>query len=128
MPTKKERRRLRRHTRVRKRIRGCAARPRLCVFRSARHISCQVIDDDTGRSLAAASSQEAQLPDLPPLEGEDAQAPTGKVATACQVGMLIAQRCSAAGIVDVVFDRGGYIYHGRIKALADSARRAGLNF
>jgi large subunit ribosomal protein L18 len=108
--------RLRRHARVRKAISGTPTRPRLAVFRSARHISAQVIDDSSGRTLAAASTVE---PDLRGISG-------GNVAAASAVGRLVAERASALGIESVVFDRGGYRYHGRVAALADAARKAGL--
>ena len=110
--------RLRRHARVRKEITGTAARPRLAVFRSARHITAQVIDDGTGRTLAAASTAEAAL-----RSGSG-----GNVAAAQNVGRLVAERATAAGVKRVVFDRGGFRYHGRIAALADAARSAGLEF
>ena len=116
--TRKRKLRLRRHARVRKHISGTPARPRLAVFRSARHISAQVIDDASGRTLAAASTVEA---DLRAAQG-------GNVAAATQVGRLVAERAGAAGVKAVVFDRGGYRYHGRVAALADAARQAGLEF
>ncbi len=109
--------RRRRHTRVRKRVYGTQGRPRLAVFRSNRYISAQVIDDDSGHTLAAASSQEAVLRDK-----------TLSVATAAEVGKLLGERASAAGVSEVVFDRGGYPFHGRVKALAESARESGLEF
>ncbi len=112
--------RQRRHRRVRKRVQGAAERPRLCVFRSARHIYAQVIDDDSGRTLAAAGSHEKGL--LP--EGQS----RSNSAAATAVGKLIGERSKAAGIGRVVFDRGGYIYHGRVRALAEGAREAGLEF
>ena len=110
--------RVRRHARVRKKVRGTPERPRLAVFRSARHISAQVIDDVSGRTLAAASSVEPGLGD----------GPTGNVATARAVGAALAERARAAGVDQVVFDRGGYRYHGRVAAIADAAREAGLEF
>jgi len=109
--------RLRRHRRVRKTLRGTADRPRLAVFRSNRYISAQVIDDDAGRTVATASSQEKAL------AGERLN-----VDTAAKVGVLIAQRAEGANIKEVVFDRGGYPFHGRVKALAEAAREAGLKF
>jgi large subunit ribosomal protein L18 len=110
--------RLRRQVRVRKKVFGAPERPRLVVTRSARHISAQVIDDTQGRTLASASTMEADL-----------RAATGdKSEKAKQVGDLIAQRAKAAGIESVVFDRAGYTYHGRVAALADSAREGGLSF
>jgi large subunit ribosomal protein L18 len=110
--------RLRRQVRVRKKVFGAPERPRLVVTRSARHISAQVIDDTQGRTLASASTMETDL-----------RAATGdKSEKAKQVGGLIAQRAKAAGIESVVFDRAGYKYHGRVAALADSAREGGLGF
>jgi large subunit ribosomal protein L18 len=109
--------RRRRHFRVRRRVSGVAARPRLAVHRSNRYISAQVIDDVAGRTLAAASSQEAAL-----------RGRTLTVETAAEVGRLIAGRAKEAGVSEVVFDRGGLKYHGRVKALADSAREEGLVF
>ena len=104
--------------RVRKRLKSLAGgRPRLSVFRSAKNIYAQVIDDRAGVTLAAASSLEA---------GKDAKGSDKDAAT--KVGALVAKRAIDKGLKDVVFDRGGYIYHGRIKALADAAREAGLNF
>jgi large subunit ribosomal protein L18 len=108
--------RLRRHSRVRKKVQGDAARPRLAVFRSNRHIVAQVIDDRTGRTLAAASTHEVAL-----REGA-----TGNRTAAEQVGQLVAERAKAAGVSRVVFDRGGFLYHGRVAAVADAARNAGL--
>lgn len=112
--------RVRRHARVRRRITGVAARPRLSVFRSLHHVYAQIIDDSTGRTLAAASTREKGV-----AEGLDSHAST---AAAEKVGKTIAERAKAQGIASVVFDRGGYKYHGRIKALADAARGAGLEF
>ena len=117
MKATRQQARHRRHRRVRKRVRGTADRPRLAVYRSNRYIYAQIIDDTAGHTLAAASSQE------PELRGS-----TLNVATAAKVGELIAARAQEAGISSVVFDRGGYKYHGRIKALADAAREAGLEF
>lgn len=111
--------RLRRHRRVRKRVHGTEERPRLNVFRSGKHIYAQVIDDDRGHTLVAASSLE------PELRG---RVKGSTVDGARAVGQLVAQRALAAGIRKVVFDRGGYLYHGRVKALADAAREAGLEF
>ena len=109
--------RSRRHTRVRKRLRGTPERPRLAVYRSNRYIYAQVIDDVDGRTLAAASSQESDLRDN-----------ALNVDTASQVGTLLAGRAKDAGVTSVVFDRGGYKFHGKVKALADAAREAGLEF
>ena len=110
--------RIRRHRRVRKKIHGTETRPRLAVHRSNKHIVAQVIDDDSGRTLAAASTSEA---DLRSASGSTVDAAT-------RVGTLLAERAKAAGITKVVFDRGGFIYHGRIAALAAAARDAGLEF
>ncbi len=109
--------RKRRHHRVRRQVRGTATRPRLAVFRSNKYIYAQVIDDDAGATLAAASSLEPSL-----------RRDTLTVASAAAVGSLVAERARAAGVETVVFDRGGYPYHGRVKALADAAREAGLAF
>jgi large subunit ribosomal protein L18 len=102
---------------VRKKVRGTAARPRLAVFRSTRHITAQIIDDRSGTTVAAASSVEADV---------RGQGYTGNVAAATRVGALLAERAKAAGVTRVVFDRGGYLYHGRVAAVADAAREAGL--
>jgi len=111
--------RLRRHRRVRKKVHGTADRPRLAVHRSNRHLVVQVIDDDSGRTLAAASTSEA----------DQRSAGSGAtVAAASRVGTLVAERARSAGIERVVFDRGGFIYHGRIAAVAAAAREAGLEF
>jgi large subunit ribosomal protein L18 len=110
--------RKRRHTRVRKKITGTSARPRLVVTRSARHLFVQVVDDNVGKTLASASTMEA---DLRSLDGD-------KSAKAKRVGELVAERAKSAGIDTVVFDRGGNKYHGRVAALADGAREGGLAF
>ena len=110
--------RLRRHVRLRKKISGTPQRPRLVVHRSARHIHVQLVNDENGTTLAAASSIEA---DVRGLQGD-------KKARSVRVGQLIAERAKAAGIDSVVFDRGGYSYGERIAALADAARENGLNF
>jgi large subunit ribosomal protein L18 len=121
MPTRTPRElRLRRHARLRKRIKGSSARPRLSVFRSNIHIYAQVIDDTTGRTLAAASSKDRTLAGS--LDGKT------KTERAQAVGKLIAERAKNAGVEQVVFDRGGYEYHGRVQALADAAREGGLTF
>lgn len=112
--------RIARHRRVRRRVRGSAEMPRLCVFRSIRHIYAQVCRDDEGRVLVAVSSQEPGLRS----QGQG----KGKTEVARLVGALIAQRALAAGLSQVVFDRGGYQYHGRVKALAEAAREGGLKF
>jgi len=111
------------HTRIRKKIAGTEARPRLNIYRSVNHIYAQVIDDAKGATLVAATSVEKGKG----VKGE--KRPTGgNVASAKEVGQLIAERAKEKGIKKVVFDRGGYLYHGRIKALADAARAAGLEF
>jgi large subunit ribosomal protein L18 len=110
--------RLRRQVRGRKNVTGSAERPRLVVTRSSRHISAQVVDDSVGRTLASASSMEA---DLRGLDGD-------KSAKAKRVGELVAERAKAAGVEGVVFDRAGNKYHGRVAALADGAREGGLAF
>ena len=110
--------RQRRHLRVRKKVRGNAARPRLAVFRSNKHIYAQVIDDVAGHTLASASTMEAAR----------GAAPTGSVAAAKAVGERLGERAKSAGIETVVFDRGGFKYHGRVAAVADGARSAGLEF
>ena len=111
--------RLTRHRRVRKKIHGTAARPRLAVYRTNKHLSVQVIDDETGHTLVAASTVEA---------GMRSEGNGSSVAAATRVGTLIAERAKAAGIDKVVFDRGGFLYHGRIAAVATAAREAGLEF
>jgi large subunit ribosomal protein L18 len=108
--------RIRRHHRVRKNVRGTPERPRLAVFRSNKHITAQVIDDLAGKTLAAASSTEAEL----------RAGSTGNKDSAARVGALLAERAKAAGVTKVVFDRGGFQYHGRVAAVADAARENGL--
>lgn len=110
--------RIRRHTRVRKQLRGTAGRPRLAVFRSNQHIYAQVIDDDAGRTLAQASDVEGSLRGTTGTKSDRAKG----------VGQLVAQRAKAAGIETIVFDRGGFRYAGRVQALADAAREEGLEF
>jgi large subunit ribosomal protein L18 len=112
--------RLRIHRRVRRRVAGTADRPRLAVFRSLKHIYAQVIDDRTGRTLVSASTLDRQV--------RQQVRNGGNVAAAKVVGRVVAERARAAGIERVVFDRGGYKYHGRVQALADAAREAGLQF
>ena len=112
--------RVRRHARVRRRITGKPERPRLSIFRSLHHVYAQLIDDATGRTIAAASTREKAV-----AEGLESNSSS---AAAEKVGKIIAERAKAQGISAVVFDRGGYKYHGRIKALADAARGAGLEF
>jgi large subunit ribosomal protein L18 len=108
------------HARIRTKVRGTSARPRLCVSKSLRFISVQLIDDEAGRTVAQASSREASI-----LAGKKSAA---SKAAAVAVGSLIAERAKATGVSAVVFDRGGHLYHGNIKALADAAREKGLKF
>lgn len=105
------------HVRIRRRLRGTTERPRLAIFRSVAHIYAQVIDDVAGKTLVSASSVE-----------KDGKTNGGNVAAAKTIGKLVAERAKEKGVKQVVFDRGGYQYHGRIKALADAAREAGLEF
>src|SRR5690242_4620954 len=112
----KEQGRLRRHRRVRAKVSGSAERPRLAVYRSNARIYAQVIDDRAGKTLASASSLEKELAGV---KRSDAAAAVGK---------LVAERAKASGVTTVVFDRGGYLFHGRVKALADAARESGLEF
>src|SRR5580698_2399846 len=105
------------HTRIRKKLKGTTERPRLAIFRSVAHIYAQVIDDTKGVTLVAANSTEG-----------DEKKTGGNVAAAREIGKRVAERAKEQGIKQVVFDRGGYIYHGRVKALADAAREAGLEF
>ena len=116
----KNKARLKRHLRVRKKINGTAARPRLAVFRSSKHMYAQLIDDVAGVTLASASTQDKDL--------AASISNGGNVEAAAKVGELIAERAKAKGVTEVVFDRGGYLYHGRIQALATAAREAGLEF
>lgn len=120
MSEKSQKARRLRHRRVRSRISGTSERPRLNVFRSLKHIYAQVIDDTQGYTLVAASTVDSEL--AKSLGGKS------KKEQAAQVGKAIAERARAAGIEEVVFDRGGYLYHGRVKALADGAREGGLKF
>ncbi len=113
----KNQQRLKRHARVRSKISGTAACPRLSVFRSSKHIYAQLIDDVAGRTLCSASSVE-----------KDFDGATGNAEAAAKVGKLVAERALKLGVEEVVFDRGGYIYHGRVKALAEAARESGLKF
>jgi large subunit ribosomal protein L18 len=110
----------RRHERVRKNLQGTPERPRLCVFRSLKHMYAQVIDDTQSHTLVSASTLDAEV--QAEANGKD------KAGQAEAVGTVLARRAQAAGIKSVVFDRGGYLYHGRVKSLADAARKAGLEF
>ena len=116
---KKAELRRRRHVRVRKKVVGTAERPRLAVFRSNTHIAAQIIDDSAGRTLASAGTVEK---DIRSAGG------TGNKSAAAAIGRLLAERGRAAGVTRVVFDRGGFLYHGRVAAVADAARKAGLEF
>jgi large subunit ribosomal protein L18 len=116
MALTKSEHRIRRHRRVRKKVEGTAARPRLAVFRSNKHIYVQAIDDMSGRTIAAASTTEADL----------RGGATATVDAAKAVGKLVGERVKATGVTTVVFDRGGFKYHGRVAAVADGAREAGL--
>ena len=109
--------RLKRHKRVRAKLSGTAARPRLCVYRSNAHISAQIIDDVAGVTLVSASTQEKEFEGI-----------GSNKAAARKVGALLAEKAQAKGITEVVFDRGGYLYHGRVSELADGAREGGLKF
>lgn len=111
--------RVKRHMRIRKQLNGTTERPRLCVFRSNKHIYCQIIDDTTAQTIVAASTLDAELKKVDKTWDREA---------AKAVGALIADRAKKKGIEAVVFDRGGYIYHGRVAAVADAAREKGLNF
>jgi large subunit ribosomal protein L18 len=113
--------RQKRHKRVRAKVSGTPQRPRLNVFRSSQHIYAQVIDDERGHTLVAAGSVE-------PTIRQQVSDETTKTDTARLVGSLVAERAKAAGITQVVFDRGGFLYHGRVRALADAARESGLDF
>lgn len=117
---KKHELRQRRHSRLRRRLSGTPERPRLAVFRSLRHIYAQVIDDTAGHTVAAASTMDAGL--------REEQGYGGNVAAARAVGALVARRAREQGVTRVVFDRGGFAYHGRVAALADAARAEGLEF
>jgi len=116
----KNKARKRRHFRVRKKVEGTVARPRLNVFRSSKHIYAQIIDDTNGVTIASASTADAEL------KGNVTHG--GNIDAASKVGALVAKRAIEKGVKEVVFDRGGYLYHGRIQALADAAREAGLEF
>jgi large subunit ribosomal protein L18 len=113
--------RIRRHYRVRNKVSGSAEKPRICVFRSNKHIYAQLVDDDTGHTIAAAGSLEPNLKGS--INGNG-----GTVEAAKAVGKALAERAAEKGITEAVFDRGGYLYHGRVAALADAAREGGLKF
>jgi large subunit ribosomal protein L18 len=133
----KQIKRYRRHRRVRAKVKGTAKVPRLCVFRSASHIYAQLIDDEKGKVIASVNDfkvvlpkKESKSPKGPDArtEGKDESAKSGKVAIAYEIGKIIAQKAVEKKIKKVIFDRGGYKYHGRVKALADGARDGGLEF
>lgn len=105
------------HSRIRKKVSGTAERPRLAIFRSVNHIYAQIIDDENGKTLASAGTTEKSL------KGKSG----GNIEAAAKIGKAIAERALAAGVSSVVFDRGGYVFHGRVKALIDATREAGLN-
>ncbi|HRH44844.1 MAG TPA: 50S ribosomal protein L18 [Pyrinomonadaceae bacterium] len=105
------------HSRIRKKVHGTADNPRLAIFRSVNHIYAQVIDDDNGKTLASASTTEGSL------KGKSG----GNIEAATRIGKAIAERAIAAGVSQVIYDRGGYVYHGRVKALIEATREAGLN-
>jgi large subunit ribosomal protein L18 len=108
------------HKRIREKVVGSADRPRLCIYRSLKHTYVQIVDDGQGKTLAAASTAEKDV------RGDSKQA--GNISASKLVGKAIAERAKAKGIISVVFDRGGYLYHGRVKAVAEAAREAGLKF
>ncbi len=120
MAKTKEQTRGRRKLRIRKKVEGTTERPRLTVFRSARHIYAQVIDDSTGKTITSASTLSKDLKGS--LEGKK------KAEAATAVGALVAEQCKSKNVTKIVFDRNGYLYHGRVKALAEAARKAGLDF
>lgn len=120
MEAKKALARKRRHARIRKKISGTEIKPRLCVYKSNKHIYVQVIDDAIGKTLVSASTIDR--------ESKGIIKPGCNIANATQIGKIVAKRAIDKGIKNVIFDRGGYIYHGRVKALADSAREEGLKF
>lgn len=127
--SKKASERLRKHRRIRKKVFGTTERPRLNVFRSARHIYCQIIDDVKGITLTSASTLDKDIASLlSEKKKTEKDKPFGKIYAAKIVGAAIAKRSLEKGIKRVVFDRGGYLYHGRVKALAEAAREGGLEF
>lgn len=138
LKNKNEYKRWRRHKRVRNRVIGTPERPRVCVFRSNHHIYAQIVDDTVGRTLVSVSSLKLEAATAAPAEGkkggkskkaEDAAPAAGRKTTlAREVGRMLAEAAKAKGVSKVAFDRGGYIYHGRIAALASSAREHGLEF
>lgn len=117
----RERGRTLRRERVRKRVQGSNGRPRLCVFRSGKHIYAQIISDESGNTLVAASTLSQNI-------SEEVRKKSATTEAAREIGMLVARRCQEKGIQEVVFDRNGFLYHGRIRALAEGAREAGLKF
>ena len=135
-PELKREKRFRRHKRVRAKISGTSGRPRLCVFKSNKHIYAQLIDDEKGRTLAAASDQEIKKsprkvtsrPRGKKIKSEEKKTRTGKIAIAFEIGKLIAEKAIKDKIEKVIFDKAGYRYQGRVKALAEGAREGGLKF
>ena len=117
----RERSRLLRRKRVRRKVRGTDARPRLCIYRSNKHVYAQVISDESGRSVAAVSTLSADVKST-------VQQRTATVSAAKEVGQLIAKKCQEQGIQSVIFDRNGFLFHGRVRAVAEAAREAGLQF
>lgn len=122
----KQEKRIKRHNKIRAKVSGTKDKPRLCVFRSAKHIYAQLIDDDKRKTIVSVKDSEVKVLKSKPKEGEKEMA--GKVAKAFELGKLLAQKATEEKIEKVVFDRGGYKYHGRVKALADGAREGGLKF
>ena len=118
-PFDRRQERVKRHLRIRRTLRGTPGRPRLCVAKSLRHVYAQIVDDEAGRTLASASTLDPELRET---------AKGCNVATAVKVGELLAKRARAGGVEEVVFDRGGYAYHGAVAALADACRKGGLQF
>jgi large subunit ribosomal protein L18 len=112
--------RIKRRRRIRKRVKGTSGRPRLCIFRSAKHIYAQIIDDNSGQTLVSASSTEAEVRQHDTFES--------KVALATYIGKQVGERAQGKGIKQVVFDRNGFLYHGRVKAVSEGARESGLEF
>ncbi len=124
---KKQEKRIRRHKKVRSRIYGTKEIPRLCVFRSNKHIYCQIIDDEKGKTFVSASDKQIDLKQTD-KKADEKQARTGKIAISYAVGKLLAEKALKNNIKKVKFDRGGYKYHGRVKAIADGARKNALEF
>ncbi len=124
----KQKKRLRRHKRIRAKVSGTIKQPRLCVNRSSKHIRAQIIDDEKGKTLVAASDQELKSKTTVKEQKDKKEIKKGKIAIAYKVGKLIAEKAIKKKISKVIFDRGGYKYHGRVKSLAEGAREGGLKF